>query len=145
MGGKFPDVYLLTYFFFKNSFSANIPDISLLYNRVEWWNICDVLMKFYFMWTISKLYRLCVFQIVGVHPKDLSYTSDCTRLVVANAGPATIVPSTSKFSDPEGTVTIIFRNDQGFPVEVSMDFTQLNGRYVLVFYPKSIIMSYELR
>ncbi|XP_056022310.1 mesenchyme-specific cell surface glycoprotein-like [Ostrea edulis] len=65
---------------------------------------------------------------VGVHPKDLSYTTDCTRLVVANAGPATIDPSSNSFADPEGTVTIITRNDQGFPMEINIDFTQLNEK-----------------
>ncbi|XP_061168866.1 mesenchyme-specific cell surface glycoprotein-like [Saccostrea echinata] len=65
---------------------------------------------------------------VGVNPRDIVHTSDCTRLVVANAGSVSINPISSTLSDPEGSVTIIIRNDQGFPVEVNMDFTQLNGR-----------------
>lgn len=71
--------------------------------------------------------------IVGVHPKDMEYTTDCTRLVVANEGPVTINPVTSTLVDPEGSITIIIRNDQGFPVEVNMDFTQLNGRFIYIY------------
>lgn len=65
---------------------------------------------------------------VGVNPKDVAHTSDCTRLVVANSGAATLNPSSNTFTDPEGSVTIIIRNDQGFPIEINMDFTQLNDR-----------------
>nr|XP_034312880.1 mesenchyme-specific cell surface glycoprotein-like [Crassostrea gigas] len=65
--------------------------------------------------------------IVGVNPKDVAHTSDCTRLVVANSGAATLNPISNTFTDPEGSVTIIIRNDQGFPIEINMDFTQLNG------------------
>uniref|UniRef100_A0A8W8IAW7 Choice-of-anchor I domain-containing protein n=7 Tax=Magallana gigas TaxID=29159 RepID=A0A8W8IAW7_MAGGI len=67
---------------------------------------------------------------VGVNPKDVAHTSDCTRLVVANSGAATLNPSSNTFTDPEGSVTIIIRNDQGFPIEINMDFTQLNDRVV---------------
>uniref|UniRef100_A0A8W8IAW3 Choice-of-anchor I domain-containing protein n=3 Tax=Magallana gigas TaxID=29159 RepID=A0A8W8IAW3_MAGGI len=67
---------------------------------------------------------------VGVHPKDMAATSDCTRLVVANEGPVAINPVSGTLSDPEGSVTIIVRNDQGFPVEINMGFQQLNDRVV---------------
>jgi hypothetical protein len=61
----------------------------------------------------------------------MEYTTDCTRLVVANEGPVALNPATNTLVDPEGSVTIIIRNDQGFPVEVNMDFTQLNSRLVI--------------
>ena len=67
---------------------------------------------------------------VGVHPKDMAATSDCTRIVVANEGPVAINPSSNTLSDPEGSVTIIVRNDQGFPVEVNIGLFQLNDRFV---------------
>nr|XP_022331610.1 mesenchyme-specific cell surface glycoprotein-like isoform X2 [Crassostrea virginica] len=67
---------------------------------------------------------------VGVHPKDMAATSDCTRIVVANEGPVAINPSSNTLSDPEGSVTIIVRNDQGFPVEVNIGLFQLNDRVV---------------
>lgn len=67
---------------------------------------------------------------MGVHPKDMAATSDCTRLVVANEGPVAINPVSGTLSDPEGSVTIIVRNDQGFPVEINMGFQQLNDRFV---------------
>ncbi|XP_062575707.1 mesenchyme-specific cell surface glycoprotein-like [Saccostrea cucullata] len=65
---------------------------------------------------------------VGVNPRDIKHTSDCTRLVVANGGSVALNPVSNTLSDPEGSLTIIIRNDQGFPIEVNMDFTQLNDR-----------------
>ncbi|XP_062575708.1 mesenchyme-specific cell surface glycoprotein-like [Saccostrea cucullata] len=67
---------------------------------------------------------------VGVHPKDMQYTSDCTRLVVVSEGRVSLNPNTNTLNDPEGSLTIIIRNDQGFPIEVNIDFTQLNDRVV---------------
>lgn len=79
---------------------------------------------------VELYYHIGVFfsPTVGVNPKDVAHTSDCTRLVVANSGAATLNPSSNTFTDPEGSVTIIIRNDQGFPIEINMDFTQLNDR-----------------
>ena len=71
---------------------------------------------------------------VGSYPKDMQFTSDCTRLVIANEGPPGLDnpcnATDAKIIDPEGSLTIIVRNDQAlaFPVEINMDFTSFNSR-----------------
>lgn len=66
--------------------------------------------------------------IVGVNLKDVVYILDCIRLVVVNFGVVILNFLFNIFIDFEGLVIIIIRNDQGFFIEINMDFIQLNDR-----------------
>ena len=61
----------------------------------------------------------------------MAFTSTCSRLVVVCEGKPGIRSNTGTFNDPEGSVSIIIRNDAGFPPEVNLNFESFNSRYIL--------------
>ncbi|CAG2224927.1 unnamed protein product [Mytilus edulis] len=62
----------------------------------------------------------------GHTPKDMAFTSDCSRLVVVNEGRPGLLHST--FDDPRGSISVIIKNDQGFPPEINTNFDSFNDR-----------------
>ncbi|XP_052101359.1 mesenchyme-specific cell surface glycoprotein-like [Mytilus californianus] len=62
----------------------------------------------------------------GHTPKDMAFTSDCSRLIVANEGKPGLLHNT--FEDPRGSISVIIKNDQGFPPEVNTNFDSFNDR-----------------
>ncbi|KAK3096541.1 hypothetical protein FSP39_001143 [Pinctada imbricata] len=76
----------------------------------------------------TKMMELSGRYTVGSYPKSMAFNSDCTRLVVVNEGPAGL-DANNNFVDPEGSLNIFVRNDNGFPIDVPMNFMQYNSRY----------------
>ncbi|XP_067666371.1 mesenchyme-specific cell surface glycoprotein-like [Haliotis asinina] len=70
--------------------------------------------------------------IVGAHPDNMKFTSDCRRLVVSNEGEPRVVEGT--FYDPEGTVSVItFSTTPGAtPVVTTIDFKKFDDSSELV-------------
>lgn len=56
----------------------------------------------------------------------MAFTSDCSRLVVVNEGRPALLHST--FEDPRGSISVIIKNDQGFPPEINTNFDSFNDR-----------------
>lgn len=83
--------------------------------------------------TITRLGRITV----GVYPKSMAFTPDCSRLVVVNEGKPGIRVNTGRFYDPEGSISIIVRNDAGFPPEINLNFQSFNNR-VLEYVVKGV-------
>ncbi|XP_050401100.2 mesenchyme-specific cell surface glycoprotein [Patella vulgata] len=80
---------------------------------------------------------------VGVFPDNIKFTSGCSKLIVANEGRHGKDPF-NRFSDPEGSVSIISIPTTGSPTERIADFNQFNSRqdirHVSAFAPNSEIM-----
>ena len=57
----------------------------------------------------------------------MAFTPDCSRLVIVNEGKPGLNPE-GVFVDPEGSFTILIRNDNGFPPEINVDFQNFNAR-----------------
>ena len=70
---------------------------------------------------------------MGAFPDMLTFTPDCSKILVANEGRPGLDMS-KQFTDPTGTVTIIQKN--GFS-EQTVDFSKGDGQYV--FIPKSSV------
>ncbi|XP_063435282.1 mesenchyme-specific cell surface glycoprotein-like [Mytilus trossulus] len=81
--------------------------------------------------TLTRLGRLAV----GSYPKDMSFNNDCSRLVVVNEGKLGLLNGV--VNDPQGSMTIIVRNDQGFPPEVNVNFQSFDNR-VLEYVSKGV-------
>lgn len=56
----------------------------------------------------------------------MSFNNDCSRLVVVNEGKLGLLNGV--VNDPQGSMTIIVRNDQGFPPEVNVNFQSFDNR-----------------
>ncbi|XP_048252939.1 mesenchyme-specific cell surface glycoprotein-like [Haliotis rufescens] len=70
--------------------------------------------------------------IVGAHPDNMKFTSDCRRLVVSNEGEPRVVDGT--FFDPEGTVSVLtFSPTPGaIPTVATIDFRKFDDQSELV-------------
>lgn len=58
----------------------------------------------------------------------MAFNNDCSRLVVVNEGKLGLLNGV--VNDPQGSMTIIVRNDQGFPPEINVNFQSFDNRYV---------------
>ncbi|VDI12091.1 Hypothetical predicted protein [Mytilus galloprovincialis] len=81
--------------------------------------------------TLTMLGRLAA----GSYPKDMAFNNDCSRLVVVNEGKLGLLNGV--VNDPQGSMTIIVRNDQGFPPEVNVNFQSFDNR-VLEYVSKGV-------
>ncbi|ESP05519.1 hypothetical protein LOTGIDRAFT_152377 [Lottia gigantea] len=84
---------------------------------------------------------------VGVHPDNIEFTNNCAKLVVANEGVHGKDPF-NRFSDPEGSISIITIPTTGSPTERIAGFNQFNSRtdirHVSSFAPNNDIMTATL-
>ena len=64
---------------------------------------------------------------MGPYPDHLSYTPDCSSMVVLNEGKPG-KDYASKYVDPAGSITIIHGEKTGFPSVQTATFDQFNNR-----------------
>ncbi|XP_076103973.1 mesenchyme-specific cell surface glycoprotein-like [Mytilus galloprovincialis] len=80
---------------------------------------------------------------VGVDPKGLAFTSDCQKLIIANEGRGDLDPVAQQFVDPQGTVTILLRNDLSTPALVTINFERFLGGREAEYQSKGVRWVYQ--
>ncbi|XP_033750421.1 mesenchyme-specific cell surface glycoprotein-like [Pecten maximus] len=78
---------------------------------------------------------------VGPYPKHMAFTSDCSKIVVANEGIPGVI--NGQLVDPNGAVSIITRNDGGNPSVSEVLFDVVNGDNTAAYQQRGVRYVYR--